>query len=508
VIFSVYSKPLEYANIRSLNSTLATTANTRRLGPRPVAQASQDLPHTIWKSQGRLWVWLIAAAAPFAAWGTLSANPDLTPVAIFILAAVIGLLWRPGEPPVLVFACAVQWLQASLSIFCANYYHVPVEMLFGAPQGETATWLSLYGVLAVAVGIRIGLVGARSATTIGATTSRINVNTLFYLYIAGFFVFSAMQAVAFAIPGVTQLILAAANLKLALIFLLFYCVLEQRRGFPLLVAAFSLEMIVGFLGYFATFKNVFFLLFIAALTAPGSLKGKRGVIALTVTLAVLVFGVFWTSIKKDYRDFLSGESGSQQTDITFADRAGKLLDSSTNFSWEQFDQGFQQMLGRISYIDYFAATIQTVPQEVPYENGALWGDTLKRIVMPRLLFPDKSRIDDSERTNMYTGSRVAGTEEGTSIGIGYMAESYIDFGPTYMFVPILLLGVFYGLIYRYFIARKDFRIIGFAIGTGLLLTVNQDFAASNAKIVGGMVTGLIICAAIFEFAKRNFRRLA
>src|SRR4029077_5031240 len=125
---------------------------------------------------------------------------------------------------------------------------------------------------------------------------------------------------AFAIPGVTQLILAAANLKLALIFLLFYCVLEQRRGFPLLFVAFALEMMVGFLGYFATFKNVFFLLFIAALTAPGSLRGKRGVIALTVTLAVLVFGVFWTSIKKDYRDFLSGDSGSQQTDITFADR--------------------------------------------------------------------------------------------------------------------------------------------------------------------------------------------
>jgi hypothetical protein len=232
------------------------------------------------------------------------------------------------------------------------------------------------------------------------------------------------------------------------------------------------------------------------------------VIALTVTLAVLVLGVFWTSIKKDYRDFLSGESSSQQTDITFAARAGKLLDSSTNFSWEQFDQGFQQMLGRISYIDYFAATIQTVPQEVPYENGALWGDTLKRIVMPRLFFPNKASIDDSERTNMYTGSRVAGTESDTSIGIGYMAESYIDFGPTYMFVPILFLGVFYGLIYRYFIARKDFRVIGFALGTGLLLTVNQDFAASNAKIVGGMVAGLIVCAAVFEIAKRNSRRFA
>ena len=32
--------------------------------------------------------------------------------------------------------------------------------------------------------------------------------------------------------------------------------------------------------------------------------------------------------------------------------------------------------------------------------------------------------------------------------------------------------------------------IGFAIGTAVLLNVNQDFATSNAKIVGGMVTGV------------------
>jgi hypothetical protein len=248
VIFSDYSKPLNCANIRALNLSLVTSVTRDTFSSRNLSEVSRNHSHVARKFRLRLWIGLIAGAVPLAAWGTLSANPTLTPVAIFILAIIIGLLWRPGEPPVLVFACAVQWLQASLSIFCANYYHVPVEMLFGVPQGETATWLSLFGVLVVTIGIRIALLGVRSTETTGAMISKINVTTLFYLYIAGFFVFSVMQAVAFAIPGLAQLILAVANLKLALIFLLFYSVLEQRRGYSLLVIAFTLEMAVGFLG--------------------------------------------------------------------------------------------------------------------------------------------------------------------------------------------------------------------------------------------------------------------
>ena len=494
----------EFCTLESAALTPAGRAFGRELATRPGA----TLPPPLWKGRVRLWSFLFGITAPVAAWGSLTANPTLTPVAVLILAFIIGLLWRPGEPPVLVFGVAVQWLQGALSIFSANYYHVPVEMLFGAPQGETATWLSLIGVLSLAIGIRMAWIRAPSPEDSGRAILRINVGTLFSFYIGAFIVCTLIQGVAFAVPGVTQLLLAIGNLKLVIIFLLFYCVLEQRQGYPLLAAAFGLEMIVGFLGAFALFKSVFFLLLMAALTPRGSLRGKRGVIALVSVLAVLVLGVFWTAIKMDYRNFLSGESGSKQGELTFMDRAEKMWDSTTNFSMEQFDEGFRDMLTRISYVDYFVATIQTVPQEVPYENGALWGDTLKRIVMPRLLFPEKSKIDDSDRTNMYTGARVAGTEASTSIGIGYMAESYIDFGPIYMFVPILLLGVFYGLIYRYFIIRKDFRLIGFALGTAILLNVHQDFAASNAKIVGGVVTALIVSVLVFEFIKRNYRRFA
>src|SRR4029077_15218000 len=112
--FSTYSKPVECANIMGLDSvTFAPRTNAigRDFATVPARHAR---PQHLWKGRVRLWGFLLAGAAPFAAWGSLSANPSLTPVAVFLLPVIVGLLWRPGEPPVLVFGVAVQWLQASL----------------------------------------------------------------------------------------------------------------------------------------------------------------------------------------------------------------------------------------------------------------------------------------------------------------------------------------------------------------------------------------------------------
>ena len=116
----------------------------------------------------------------------------------------------------------------------------------------------------------------------------------------------------------------------------------------------------------------------------------------------------------------------------------------------------------MSYVQYFALTMVNVPTSMPYEHGALWAGAIRHIVTPRIFFPNKAVLDDSERASLYTGMAVAGAEQGTSIGIGYMAESYVDFGPIGMFLPILFLGIFYGLMYRYFVivSRTHFSVVG------------------------------------------------
>jgi len=174
------------------------------------------------------------------------------------------------------------------------------------------------------------------------------------------------------------------------------------------------------------------------------------------------------------------------------------------FSWQRFTEGLESLTLRVSYVNFFAQTLMHVPEAMPHENGALWLGTITHVLMPRLLFPDKEVLDDSARTTLYTGITVAGAEEGTSIGLGYVAESYIDFGPPWMFAPVLLLGLVYGFVYRYFIAGARFRLLGFAAGTALLLPCVDNFEMSNVKIVGGFIMSLLVMLVAFNLARRKF----
>jgi hypothetical protein len=123
--------------------------------------------------------------------------------------------------------------------------------------------------------------------------------------------------------------------------------------------------------------------------------------------------------------------------------------------------------------------------------------------MPRIIFKNKEILDDSKRAVRYTGLRLAGADEGTSIGIGYMAESYVDFGAAWMMLPIGGLGLAMGLVYRLQSRRYSHSIYGIALGTSILFSVVKAFENSNVKIVGALVS----FTAIYWVLTPLFRRL-
>ncbi len=210
----------------------------------------------------------------------------------------------------------------------------------------------------------------------------------------------------------------------------------------------------------------------------------RGIALVFITLGFFA-SLFWSVIKVDYRNYLL-QQWRQKSGASVMDKLAVIQTLASSMDARKMEEGFKATVARISYIGLFGSVLSHVPAAEPHSNGELWLGAVTHVLTPRILFPDKKVLDDSARARRFTGMRLSGAEEGTSIGIGYMAESYADFGSLGMFFPIYLLGLFLGRIYRNFCLNKHSTLLGAAIATAILFSVVQAFAMSNAKLVGAL----------------------
>jgi len=428
----------------------------------------------------------------------LTANPSLSAVSILLLPILGSLLWRKGESPILLFCCAMQWLQAVAGVFYADYQDISQHSLFGVSEMDKATWLSLCGVLVLAVGMRLALCVKSRPKQIGNEQGFKDISLLraFIAWVAAFGVAWIASIFAWRFAGLTQIIYAFIAFKWVFFFVLARLVILKDRGYSLLLIAVAVEFTNGVIGYFGGFKEVLFMLLIVVFSIPGRLSWRSRELVAATTCLVLAASLLWTSVKMEYRAFLNQGTNEQKVTIPVKERFEKLGQLLKDLNRVRLTDNIDDLVMRVSYTMYFAHTLDYVPAIVPYERGQLWFDAIARVFMPRLFFPNKSATNDSLRAEKYTGIKVAGTEEGSSIGIGYMGESYIDFGLYGMFLPIFLLGAFFGMIYRYFAFSSKSWLLGSAIATAILFLSAQKVETSNVKIVGGAVT---VCLVMFVF---------
>jgi hypothetical protein len=206
---------------------------------------------------------------------------------------------------------------------------------------------------------------------------------------------------------------------------------------------------------------------------------------------VILLALVWTAIKKDYRSFLNLGTGDQVVLVSREERINKLSKLITDLNSEKISKSTEALADRMTYVHFFGESIKVVPDLIPHENGLLWREAVENSLIPRVLNPGKKILNDSERTSYYTGGYVSGFQEGTSISLGYMAESYIDFGPILMFLPIFIWGLFCGFGYKKLLNSGQYKLYGFASATVLIYLNATLLESSNVKNVGGMVIGLI-----------------
>jgi len=479
--------------------TVEGTLNPLSPGPEDVTVSNPR------KSSGRIQpvFWIVSTF--LAAFSLLSANPSITLLSLAVPVGLVLLLWKPGEPPIFLFATGFQWLQITASLHYANFYGATLEQESGGPEMEKAIGLALLGLFVIGLGIKVVLRGNWALMSQSAEREALecSANKLFTVYLGAYVLSTLLGLIAFIIAPIQQLLIATMTIKWVLLYMVAYTFMQKEGPQPLLWFAVALEFCTGLLSFFSQYKTVFFLLLVVTLTTRNFWRFRRVIVAVLICAVVLFASIVWSAIKVDYRKFLNQGTGQQKLEAPVAKRLGKLNELVSNLDQRGFERGVDALMARVTYIYYFSMVMRNVPEPIQFENGKLWGEAVRHVIMPRLFFPNKPAIEDSVRTRLYTGLWVSGAEQGTSISLGYMAESFIDFGPVKMFIPLLFMGAAYGLIYRYFAFKSKIKMIGFGIATSLILFTASNFETSNIKLLGGILVACVVMAAALQLGERK-----
>lgn len=421
---------------------------------------------------------------------------------VMVLLAGAALLWRPGEPPIFLFIFGYQWLQASVSAFHSNWLDIDVSAY--SPYGgenKRAIVLTLVGLLALAAGMRAGAgpPTAQASESARRVALSLPVERWFWLYCQSSIIAFAALFVAALAPGLSQPLLALAALKWAFFLMFAYASFVRGAAGNLLFAAtFLFELIASLGGFFSDFKTVMYFTMFAMVMAGLRLRLRAAVSAALLAVLIIVSGIVWTAVKDPYRQFASGGADSQAVLVDVGSRLSMLAMLTGNLDQLALETAADNLVRRISYVELLGVVLVRVPDLMPYENGANLLDAVSRPFMPRVVFSEKSEIDDTLRTSLYTGG-ISGAYRGTSISLGYITDLYIDFGQ-YLIMPVIgLLGYLYGRIYKGLVgARRSSALVGYAIASAILVQAAL-LEVSLPKLIGGVAVSVLIAALFMTF---------
>jgi len=447
----------------------------------------------------------------------------LTGFAFFTLFVSVGLIWRNDEPPILPFCFAFQWIFIVSGYFYFLYYGFFPGSYFTHFIGnlDKAVFLSLFALIVIALGIRIGIkfVNMLQIKKIKLSTLKqhYNIRKLFWLVIAVNSVEYIVQISPSAISfGASQIIQSLLIFRLVLLFLLFIEILNQKKGYRFGALAFGFVILPQFASMMSSFKEIIFILLIAVASIwrpwgklPSIRKTNRRVFSALLfgTVILLLMALFWEGVvKKTWRPaYMRGEiQGSPIDRIT---QFGTVaIGASSDF---ELSKNTELLASRLSSsIGFFSFVLDRVPKLIPHENGKMILRTLTHTLKPRILFPDKSILPvDSLLVRKYAGIHVAGEELRTSVGLGYIPQFYIDFGIPGIMVLSLILGLLIGVIYRGLIFFSPSYNLYISAVVILFLYHFTQYETEVTKLVGGMVMNTIIFAFILFFIGPYIHRL-
>lgn len=425
----------------------------------------------------------------FSIYLIISNNKAITIYSFVSLFFIIYLLWRPTHPFILVFCLSYQWVQVFSNIVYADFLDLTVDNLYNTSNGANAIILSLIGLIILAliisiVGKRIKALSLQSANDI---ILKYNFRKILYLFISLSIIEPILIGFGYNNTSILQLIFVFSNLKWLLFILMIFRVVLTGSHVTIVIIVLIIEFILGFSGYFSSFKTPVLYAVITLLTFKQIIRFKEFSLALLFTIFFASVLFIWQGVKPEYRNILSGGSRQQVVVISTEEALNTIYNLVLNFTPKQKEFAVRNTFDRIAYTRFFSNVMDRIPTYLNYENGNIWLNSLKFTFLPRFLFPNKGSLDASAKTNKYTGLNFTLASGGTSVSMGYFVDSYIDFGPLGMFIPLIFIGTIVGLIFLYFLKNSPDIIFGYALVTTIFFDNFAAFEIDGTKLIGGFV---------------------
>jgi hypothetical protein len=427
--------------------------------------------------------------------------------AIMLLWAAWRYLHTEEGPPVFALAFTHHWLQIMLGLFYFPLLDRPV-MRFGHEDPTQVCWLALLGAGALLLGLVAGLRLARPADPYYRNRRQyfFQESVAIALFLAFVATSSALSELAFEYPSILQLALAFGSVRLAFLYLLLRRYVAAGRWWAFVGIA-SIELMVGFTSYFASFREGFVVMFLALLERFDRKRTLHWALLAATGVGAIAAGLLWTAVKGKLRQEISVGAG---TESRFS-RLFRLVEM-TGESMETFGDNFllnaDKIVDRQWPVHIPHLVLNRVPSALPHGDGSFIYGALLHVLQPRLLFPDKADLQsDSEKVRKYAGIWVAGAETNTTIAFGYFAESYIDFGVPVMYVPIFAFGLFAGVSYRMICRLLYHRELAVAVTTVVFWSSLYLFERSWDRILGIGLTLMIVITLTLVLAERLFGRI-
>ena len=427
-----------------------------------------------------------------------SPNGPLWAASILMLPTAVWLLGGRRAHPVLEWLIGLNWLQIAGDVLGADLSDQTLAEGWMGRYREQAIFFSLCAVLAMALGMRVGTrLGGRAfgASALPVVEARRGVDI--YRIVGAYFVFlalaQALSSAAGVVPSLTQPILALALIKFVCIYLVAAKVFASERGYQWVLLILILELSMGFVGFFARYKEAAFVMLICVAATRGTTTIRKWVFAGTTIILVIWMSLVWTVIKNDYRYQIISNPLEQRIEWLAERLFGNTID---------YRDAVIRLVQRVGYTELYAQLLARIDIGSTPKNLARYSAALEHVLTPRVLFPDKPRLDDSKVTRSLLGIEIS---DDTSIGIGFIAEAHLDFGFPALLVPLFLLGVMIGGAAQYFMTRPAPLAVREAFMTATLF-LSFQFETNIDKALGGFITACLAMALVLRFGYPSIAR--